>query len=301
MSESGRPAGSGSSPPRTERRDRERPYRRALLVGLLLSVVAHALLLVLSGRVRMGRLEYTPVRPAEDAAEGLRVVEVRPAPDVEAESPPEVPGDPAAERVEGPFPEVEEEREERLEAPVRLPGRPVPADPGAGEPVAREPGVGQEEALTNSERLQPRMGDRRLWVDFRDRPFQARRLEAYARADSALRAILREWLDSLQLAEDAERRARDWTIGEGDDRWGISPEGLHLGDVTIPIPFGQLLQQSGPKAREARQALEDLMEIQRQELRRELEEVADERREAMRERSREQTEDRDDDTTSTGG
>ena len=93
----------------------------------------------------------------------------------------------------------------------------------------------------------------------------------------------------------------DWTFGDGDQRWGISSEGLHLGDVTIPIPFGQLLQQSGPKAREARQALQDLMEIRRQDLRQEQEEVAEERRRAMRERSREQADDRDDDTTSSGG
>lgn len=279
-------AASGRAVPE-DRRARERRWRRAVAIGLLGSILVHLLLVVLSGVVRIAPWRDGEPIPPRPEPQGLVVIELEevPAP----EEPEEV--------VEAEPREPPPEREEPEEEPptVEAPGE-------AAEQVAEEPPDEGEpgEDLTNAERLRPRVGDDGLWVDF-DRPVVAERLERYARADSALRAILGEWLDSLRLTEEQRRRARDWTLGEGDDRWGISEEGLHLGDVTIPLPLGEFFQQSGPKAREARQALRELQEIRAQEARRAAEEAARERREEMRRRSQEEAERRGSDTTSSGG
>lgn len=275
-------------PPGTGLRDRrDRGYRRAVLVGLGVSLLFHLLVLLFVGRwIEIGarRLPSPPVSvPEREGLEVVRMREVPPPPQPEEEPPPE--------REEAPPPRPIERRPEETEvvrpAPVREPAEEGEEAEAVGAPEAEE----AEEALTNAERLQPRVGDERLWVDFRD-PLRVggERAAAYARADSALRTILRGWLDSLQLTDEQRRRAMDWTFGEDGNRWGISSEGLHLGDITIPIPFGQLFQQGGPKGREARQALQDLMEIRQQDVRDDQERVMKERREEMRRRSREEAE-----------
>lgn len=266
------------------RRARERSWRRALSIGLLVSVAVHLVLVLLWGPVRLGRWGPEVPEAPRPSPEGLIVLEL-----AEEAAPAERPE--AEERVEA---EPARPPEERAPTPEPAPERAQPetAGPEAEAPAETEE---DEDALSNAERLIPRVGDEGLWVEF-DRPVVTERLERYARADSALRAILGEWLDSLRLSEEEWRRARDWTIGEGDERWGISSEGLHLGDITIPIPFGQMLQESGPRAREARRALRELQEIRAQEARRAAEEAARERGEEMRRRSQEEAERRRSDT-----
>ncbi len=161
------------------------------------------------------------------------------------------------------------------------PGVPSVEDP-RGAPPETDPSL-----RTNAARLTPRFVDGRIWFDPRDPLLFGERLARFARADSAVRAILREWLDSLRLDEDARQRAMDWTFeGKDGERWGISPEGIHLGDITIPIPFG--FAPSGPRRREFEQAIRDLTDIQRQDLRSDIEEVAEERLRAMEERREEE-------------
>lgn len=263
------------------RRARERPYRLALAVGLAVSVLLHLLLFLVAGGVGIGHRSVPgpPFRP--EAPEGLVVIRYELAPPAPEE-------EPSARRPED---------EEMEAAPPAV--RPVREGPGrlpAAEPEA------EESRLTNAERLQPRMGDGRLWVDFRNpiRPGSLSR-DRYAEAVDRLREVVRVWLDSLQLSEEQRRRALDWTFGEGDSRWGVSPEGLHLGDVTIPIPFGALFQQGGPLGRQAEQAVRDLQEIRDQDVRQEVAETMRERREEMRKRSREEAERRGKDTSGGGG
>lgn len=257
---------------------RERPYRRALVVGIAVSVVVHGLLLLLVGGVEIGRRPFVSSPPRPEAPEGLVVIRFLLAPPDAEEPAPRRPAEEAARR-----PAV----------------RPAPERPGrlpAAETEAEEP------ALTNAERLRPRMGDDRLWVDFRHpiRPGSISR-DRYAEAVDRLREVVRIWLDSLQLSEEQRRRALDWTFGEEGSRWGISPEGLHLGEITIPIPFGSLFQQGGPLGREAEQALRDLQEIRAQDVRGDVEKAMEERREEMRRRSEEEAERRKKDTTGGGG
>jgi hypothetical protein len=45
--------------------------------------------------------------------------------------------------------------------------------------------------------------------------------------------------DSAATLEEAARRATDWTYTDSEGkRWGVSPGMVHLGDITIPMPFG---------------------------------------------------------------
>jgi hypothetical protein len=254
------------------RLQRDRGYRRAVLAGLGVSVLVHAALaLFLAADIELPRMAYdSPARPPV-LPEGFEVVVVpeqtRPAP------PPTTPPEQPTPR------EREEEQEPEEDEPEEATGEPVPSEQPAEE---------EGEGLTNAEKLQPREGDGRLWRDFWDE--DRRKYLGSTRADSALRAILGEYFDSLRVSREAYDEARDWTFGEGEDRWGVSPDGIHLGDITIPIPVDQFLSPTGPRRRELERELRELRQIQRQETLRQVEETREERIEEMRERSRRQAE-----------
>jgi len=262
-----------------------RPYGRgAFWGGIAVSVFLHGLVFWVASLVLIETRGFVaPLVETVPAPEGLVVVQIPATP---LETAPEEPR---------PEPLPEEVEADAEEAPPRAPEvadeepddeeEGLPGAPGVGEPGA--PAVGEEGVrVTNASRLRLRFSDRRLWFDPQDPRLFGERLARFARADSAVRAILRDWLDSLNLTEEQARRARDWTFEKDGKRWGISEEGIHLGDITIPIPFG--FQPSGPKRREFEQAVRDLTEIQLQDLRSDLEAVMDERREAMRGRSEEE-------------
>ncbi|MYA34222.1 MAG: hypothetical protein F4164_15470 [Gemmatimonadales bacterium] len=278
------------------RRERERSQRRTLALGLLSSVLLHVLLLVVAGGVRVESLPFTlpPVEivPAPDA---LVVVEIAPAlPEDLPEDPRPEPVPPEEEPPElAPEPEEEEEEEEEAEEDAEEEGDPLPGAPGlivAGQPTPPEGPRGR----TNASRLRLRFSDPRLWFDPQSPRLIGERLVQFARADSAVRAILRDWLDSLQLDEDMRRRARDWTFERDGKRWGFSEQGIHLGDVTIPIPIG--FAPTGPQRRAYEQAIRDLTAIQIQNLRDDVEAAAAAARARMRERSEEEVRRRRGDT-----
>ena len=268
------------------RRDRERPYRRALRIGLIVSFLLHLAFLIATEGVRLGMLEIEP-RPDEEERplEGLIVVGVE--------------GEAEEQDFEAPRADV---------VPIRRPEEteviditPVETEPAAEppeEPERVQPELDPEEdilGLSNAERLRPRMSDPRVWID----PSQLRPLlgppgERYARADSAVRAIIGSWMDSLALDAEQRRKLTDWTFGEGDERWGIKDGMLHLGSVVIPIPLG--FGMAGPQRREFEQAMRDLEEIQRQNLQDDLEQNRSEREAEMRARSEEEVASRRDST-----
>ncbi len=268
-----------TSRPYSTRRRHERAHRRRLAAGLLISALAHLVVLLATGRFLPEPPPFSrPPLETEPAPEGLVVVDL---PETPVETEPETPR-----------PEPEEPRPRRPDETEVIQVAPALEPEAEGEPAAeeeREPAeVEPEERLTNARRLRPRFSDARLWVDPRDPLLFGERLERLARADSAVRAILREWLDSLRLTEEQRRRALDWTYEKDGKRWGVSPEGIHLGDITIPIPF--LFLPSGPQRREFEQALRDLQEIQNQDMRADIEQVRKERLEEMRRRSQEEAE-----------
>jgi hypothetical protein len=131
------------------------------------SLLIHVVLVLVVSRLYIGGRGFTGAPPRiVPFREGIEVVDV-------------------------PFPEPVE--------PVTEPDRPelrpgeqeviqvVPGEPEGGAPEA-EPARG----LTNAERLRPRIGDPRLWIPYPDRPYPERLTGPYARADSAVRALLRE-------------------------------------------------------------------------------------------------------------
>lgn len=268
---------------RERRARRDRGYQRAVRVGLTVSIVAHLLVLFLLGReLHVPRMGYEPLRlPITERMRGLELVRVT--------TPPAEPAPPATSPDRPrPEPDTQDER---------------PSDEGEVEPAepegTPEETTGEETEVSNAERLQPREGDARLWKDFWDEDLQRRYLGGTARADSAIRAVLGRYLDSLRLTQEELERARDWTFTEGDERWGISPEGIHLGEITIPLPVNQLLAPSGPRRRELERELRELQEIQRQEALLDAAETRQERIEAMRERSDEEAQ--QDSTADDGG
>ena len=251
-------------------------YRRTLPWAMGVSLVVHLLLILFVSRLlHLGEPGiFGPVPRVIELPAGIEVVDV-PTPE---------PLEPLAE------PDRPEIRPGEQEVIQVVPGEP---DDEGGEP---EP---ERRRMTNAERLRPRIGDPRLWLPYPDEPFPPRIAAAYARADSAIRAAVREWLDSLSLSEEERRRATDWTFGEGDSRWGISEKGLHLGDITIPIPFGALFGQSmSPNAQKARQMIKEFNEIRQQDIDTDIREQREQALEEMRRRTEQEVERRSRDTAS---
>lgn len=267
-----RPPGSTPPGPASARRGGGRPdYRRALRIGLAVSLAFHLIVLFLVGRaLKVPFAAAPPLRQPPPPAEGLRVVPLAP------------PSAPSSERPAPGQPERQARRPEK-----ERPSRPAPAAPPTAAPGLPSPDtIG---LLTNAEKLQPKEGDPRLWLEFdEERMLERHPRASVARADSAIRAIVRAYLDSLDLSEEARRRAMDWTFGKGDKKWGIASDGLHLGKIVIPIPFGQFFSEGGDRGRAAAQALHDLGEIRSQDLQQQIDEILKERKAAMRKRSEEE-------------
>ncbi len=255
--------------------DRVDSYRRALPWAMGVSLVVHLLLILLVSRLLYFGVPgfFGPIPTVVEMPEGIEVVDV-PSPE---------PLEPLSE------PDRPEIRPGEQEVIQVVPGEP---EEGGGEP---EP---ERRRMTNAERLRPRVGDLRLWRPYPDEPFPPHVADAYARADSAIRAAVRTWLDSLNLSEEERKRATDWTFGEGDNKWGISEKGLHLGDITIPIPFGALFGQSmSPNAQKARQMIREFNEIRQQDIDTDIRKQREEALKEMRRRTQDEIERRSRDTT----
>ncbi len=272
MSSAGRPPSPAHSQAGTRESSLQahrRGYRRAVRIGLATSLVVHAvLILFVSRELRIGARAFQPRAQVVRPPAGIQMIEYRqvaeePPPESLIELPPEEAARPPAER-------------------------PVPA-------LTPRPAEGEERVrgFTNAERLRPREGDRRLWRDYGDEPLPLYAGDPYALAIGAIRAHLARMLDSLELSEEQRRRAVEWLIGEGDDQVGITPEGIVIGDLLIPLNLGALFAEEGPNAREARQAARDLAEIRQSDFLMDAEAVRRERIAEMRRRTEEEIARRD--------
>jgi len=253
-----------------------RGYRRSIRIGLLVSAFLHALVAIfVSGQFYIGTRSFRPVKLPPRPTVGLEVIEIS---EIDAES--------AAEEV------LELPPEDRDEIQ-----RPEPPIPGDGR---RAPGDGADDGpgITNAERLRPREGDPRLWEDFADRPLPEYLEDRFARAEGVIRARLGAMLDSLALSEEQRRRALEWLFGEGDQQWGVTPDGIVLGGMVIPMNVGALFEAEGPLGRELRQEARDLADIQRQDFEADIQRVQQERLAEMRRRSEEEAERRRQDSVS---
>jgi len=202
----------------------------------------------------------------------MQVIEVRPiAPDEESA------------REEERLIQLPPEPEDRTLPPVQETGL-----TGIPRPVTGGDDEGDELGMSNAEKLQPHEGDERLWKDFEDEQMPEYVQSRWARAEGAIRARLSQMLDSLALTEEQRRKATDWLTGEGDDEWGVTPDGLVLGGVVIPMNVGAMFAEEGPNGREARAALRDLEMIRRQDLMADIDETLEERNQSIEERMAEE-------------
>jgi len=125
---------------------------------------------------------------------------------------------------------------ERPEDPEEIEDFEVGSVNAAGPRLEDEGGVElARPGLTPAEILRPRPTDRRLWAPL---PPEFRELTLEQREELMIAGRLNAWYDSVAAVAAAEAAWKDWTFTDGSGgRWGVSEGQLHLGDVTIPLPF----------------------------------------------------------------
>jgi hypothetical protein len=189
-------------------------HRRALVVGVLASAALHIGVIILYSVVinewgpRETVIAVTSTSRDSNDMRVVRLVEIDPL-DLTAQ-PPDEPSEPTAEF----RPEV-----------VDM-GPPVPDGVDLGEPPR---------GRRASEVLRVRSSDMRLWRQAMPELFELTDAE---KMQLELAGRLEEWTDSVAQVVAAELALTDWTTTDDQGRrWGISPGKLHLGDLTLPLPF----------------------------------------------------------------
>lgn len=208
------PLPDAAGPPLLRPRSR---HRGAWTVGLGASVVVHLVLLVLYGGVAgPPTVSVAPSGDGPSELQGLELLNLV----ARSEDEPERPTEPDQDRV--PVPVV----------PVAPGVRPPTQEPGSGRRAPEEEGpLGP----TAAERLRVRVGDERLWAPLAARDLGELTMQQFLESDLAWRLGL--WQDSAAMEEARQRRSLDWTWTDDEGgRWGVSPEGIHLGSVTLPLP-----------------------------------------------------------------
>ncbi|MQA90920.1 MAG: hypothetical protein GEU90_11870 [Gemmatimonas sp.] len=160
----------------------------------------------------------------------------------------------------------------------------VPPTPSAGGGQAPPPETPPSGRGSVSDVLTPGYRDARLYIE-PDR-FPELRKTQHERYMEHLQARLDAVNDSMGVAAARNRRTSDWVYtDESGKRWGLSPEGLHLGDVTIPRALIPLPAATGDNQslEEERERLRMREEIQNQEAQRDRDDTSEERIEAIRE------------------
>lgn len=201
-------------------RGRRPRHSRAWTVGMSVSVLGHLLFLLLYGGVA-GPPAVT-VSPGGEGASELTGIELLNL---------------IARSEDLDRPEEPEEESERDPVPVAPRAAPASRDPASGA----ERGAGTVEpgpvGPAAAERLRVRLADARLWAPLASEEMAQLTLQQFLESDLAWRIGL--WRDSAAAAAEAERRLTDWTYTDDEgNRWGVSPGKLHLGSITLPLPFG---------------------------------------------------------------
>jgi hypothetical protein len=140
------------------------------------------------------------------------------------------------------------------------PGAVVAPSPAGAAGAPRPLGIGGPRRPV-AERLRPGQGDPRLYVPL---PEEIVGLSAEQLAQLDLDLAIAEVMDSVAAAEAAGRRATDWTYTDSQGRrWGVSPGQIHLGGITIPLPFGFSAPRTADASRRARQDAEIARQAER--------------------------------------
>jgi hypothetical protein len=251
-------------------------YRRTVQVGLGISAVVHLFVIfVLARALSLDPASFRSPPRVRIEMQGLPVVQV-------GEVVPAFESDPEAIRLppeEEPEPDEDQPDAEAPDGPAALP---IPGQDQAGVP-----------RLTNAEKLQPHEGDERLWYDLDGQPIpEYIDSQAYAAYEGEIRDRLSRMLDSLSLSDEQRRRALEWITGDEGHEWGVTPDGIYIAGMLIPLNLGQLFSEEGPNGRESRQELQDLQDIRMQDLLGDAEDIRNERAAEMRNRTKEELEKR---------
>lgn len=181
----------------------------ALAISILFHIVLFALLRF---EAATGGAPAAPVARPEPT--GMEVVNIVPVP-------------------EDQLPEAEEPAQ-----PVREDAAPrVVRTPQGAATVVAPPADSRDPARTVAERIAPRVGDARLFAEPGPEMPEPTDYEALAR--ERLLARIDGYNATEAAAAEAARKATDWTVkGENGEKWGVSPGKIHLGGLTLPLPFG---------------------------------------------------------------
>lgn len=201
--------------------DRAHPrnrYRYAFRISMAISAVIHLVLIALypgffSGIPQIGQAFGGYTQPEiPQGTELVNIVEISPDQEPDFERPPDV-------------------------SEPEIPVLPVQAAPtGVDVLPGLEPPVEGPVGPTAAERIRPKAQDLRYWA-----PVAPERTELTQEQVMRLQLVARlEALnDSLARAEKRAVDAMDWTYTDDEGKqWGVSPGKIHLGDLTIPMPFG---------------------------------------------------------------
>lgn len=185
--------------------------RRQIAVGLGLSALVHLVAIflypLLSGPPTVGPI--SPYQPLPQVVEGTTVIQL-----VEVAGPD--PGDP-----DDPSPLLDPSDPEVEVVTPDLEGHRSPLAP---------------RYRTAAERLRAGQGDPRLWSPVSPEVVAPTELELL---QFRLLAAIEEMNDSAAAEALALLESMDWTHTDDEGKkWGVSPGKIHLGDITIPLPFG---------------------------------------------------------------
>ena len=221
-----------TDPPRLRFADRPREPRD-FVIALAIAVALHLLLIV--SLFLLDQRDMSMVRSVLDARalafeDSLDVVYLIPlGPGASA---PAAPGEPSAGLAADNAPAP-------IFAPSVIPGfipAPAPASaPAPGATGAAPSGGTVAAGGSAADRLRQRVTDPRLWgAPAIGSPLPRTQVDiARERVAESIRALN----DSIAGEDAARKRASDWTVkGEDGKRWGISPQGIHLGGITLPAP-----------------------------------------------------------------
>ena len=233
------------------------PSRRVRWVAAGISVATHAIVILIYPQLTPSRVPQRAPMPVfvPTSEDGMRVVQLLELEEATPTAAPESEVEPAPEPAQ---PEL-------VEAAAAVP---VEVEAPAGDP------------RTAAERLRPFMSNPEVW-----RPIDPELLELTLeeRARFEMAAVLDLWIDSITTAEAARVAALDWTYRDADGgRWGFSPGKIHLGDLTLPLPFN--FGPNPSRLNELRQRDWEWMELERGAVAAAVEQSWKERRRAIRER-----------------
>jgi hypothetical protein len=161
---------------------------------------------------------------------------------------------------------------------------PSPRSVPAGQAAGASPAPATEAPSSTRGAFPRGFRDSRLYVTPSPLPPPDTRTE-HERYMDHLQARIDAVNDSMAVAANRERRTADWTVTDASgNRWGLSPDGLHLGGVTVPramlpmpAPTGDNRALEGERERQRQRD-----EIRAQEEARERRRIQEERREATR-------------------